>query len=245
MIVTGLVSLKIAKLMPIKGDLISKIVITKFLLRLTSLMNLFATAIAVSVMISSAAANIVFTSPVAGSIWYTNTPNFLTIVSDNPDEISATVRFNSNRECFTLSVLTNSTVPVVLPRELRSNNYLNIYAISNLYGTATTIVNVINPLCAAAVNACVNPYTNSCIKPCASVRRGCGYYASEINEAHQETCHSELVHIDHESVEAKALQALQEKAADELAEDILAFETITIAAKAITAKSTVPEIQQA
>lgn len=188
-------------------------------------MNFIATAIAVSAFISSAAANIVFTSPVAGSIWYTNTPNYLTITSDNVDEVSATVRFTSNCECFTLSVLTNSTVPVVLPRHLRSNNYLNIYAVSNLYGTATTIVNVINSLCVNAASTCITPYTDACATPCAPIRRGCGYYASELSQAHQETCHTELVHIAHDSEEAKALQALQDKAADELAEDILALES--------------------
>ena len=188
-------------------------------------MNIIATAIAISAFISSAAATISFASPLPGSIWYTGTTNYLSIVSDNPDEVSATVRFTNNRECFTLSVLTSSTVPIVLPRQLRSCNYLNIYAISNLYGTAATIVNVLDSLCVSPANTSVRPYVDICDKPCASVRRGCGYYASETSQAHQETCHSELVHIDHNSEEAKALQALQDKAAEELAEDILAIQS--------------------
>lgn len=194
-------------------------------------MNIIATAIAVSAFISSAAATISFASPLPGSIWYTGTPNYLSIVSDNPDEISATVRFTNNRECFSLSVLTSSTVPVVLPRQFRSCNYLNIYAVSNLYGTASTIVNVLDSLCVTPGNTSVSPYIDSCAKPCAYVRRGCGYYASESSHAHHETSHSELVHIHHDSEEAKALQAIQDKATEDLAEDILAIQSSSVASE--------------
>lgn len=180
-------------------------------------MNFFTAAVSVAAMISSAAAAISFTSPNYG-FWYTNAPNFMTITSTDASELYATVRFTSCNECFSLSVTTNTTVPVTLPRRFRSNNYLNLFAISNLYNTASTAVNVIDTLCVTAGNPCQKP----CGRKSRDSRRsrGCGYYAED-SQAQQEQ--SELVYIEHDSEEAKALQAQQEQAAADLAEDLLAI----------------------
>lgn len=181
-------------------------------------MNFFTAAVSVAALISSAAAAISFTSPNYG-FWYTNVPNFMTITSTDPSELYATVRFTSCDECFSLSVTTNTTVPVILPRRFRSTNYLNLYAISNLYNAASTSVNVIDSLCVTAGNPCAKP----CDRKSRSSRRGCGYYAED-SQAQKEQ--AELVYVEHDSEEAKAFQAQQEQAIADLAEDILAIQAV-------------------
>lgn len=182
-------------------------------------MNFVAIAVSAAALISSVAATISFTLPTPGSFWYTKTPNYMNILSDDPAEQYATVRFSSCRQCFSLTVATNTAVPIVLPRHLRSNNYLNLYAISNTFSTASTIVNVIDTLCVTAGNPCK--------KPCNWERRGgCGFYAQDSANAEQEVSQAELAYIAHDSDEAKALQAQQEQAVADLADDILAIESV-------------------
>ncbi len=181
-------------------------------------MNLLAAALSFAALISSISATITFQQPISGIFWYTNAPNFLQIVSTNAEERFATIRFSSCRECFSLSVLTNTTVPIVLPRRIRRDNMLNMYAISNQRNTAYAMVNVIDTLCVTAGNSCYDKL------PC-DRRRGCGPYAENAAEAQQEVNQAELVYIAYESDEAKALQAAQEQAAADLAADILALQS--------------------
>lgn len=180
-------------------------------------MNLIAIAVSAAALISSVAANISFSLPTAGSLWYTRTANYMNVQSDNSAEQYATVRLSACRECFSLTVATNVTVPVVLPRYFRSNNYLNLYAISNSGNTASTMVSVIDTLCVVPGNPCK--------KPCKWERRGCGYYAQDSANAEHDASQAELVYIAYGSDEAKALQAQQEQAAADLAEDIKAIES--------------------
>ena len=181
-------------------------------------MNLISIAISAAALISTVAAKISFSLPTSGSIWYTRTPNYMSIVSDNSAEQYATVRLSACRECFSLTVATNSTVPVVLPRHFRSNNYLNLYAISNSMNTASTMVSVIDTLCVVAGNPCK--------KPCKWERRGCGYYAQDSANAENDATQAELSYVAHDSSEAKAMQAQQEQAVADLAEDIISVESI-------------------
>ena len=180
-------------------------------------MNLLAAAISIAALISTVAAEISFALPQAG-FWYTKTPNFLNILSTNSEEKFATVRFSGRSDCFSLSVMTNTTVPVVLPRHIRRNNYVNLYAISNFYNTAWTTVNVIDTLCVTAGRSC---YDNL---PCER-RLGCGSYAENTANAQQDACQAELSYVDYNSEEAKSMRSEQEKAAADLAQDILAIES--------------------
>lgn len=184
-------------------------------------MNLIAIAISAAALISSVTANINFVLPTTGSLWFTRTVNYMNIVSDNAAEQYATVRLSSCRECFSLTVSTNATVPVVIPRHFRSINYINLYAISNSGNTANTMVSVIDTLCVVPGNPCKKP----CKKPCKWERRGCGYYGQDSVEAQQDASQAELVYISHDSDEAKAMQAEQEQAVADLDEDIKAIES--------------------
>lgn len=181
-------------------------------------MNLFAAALSIAALISSVAATITFQQPISGTFWYTKTPNFVQLISNNDQEKFATIRFSSCRECFSLTVATNTTVPIVLPRTIRRNNMLNLYAISNMRNTAYAMVNVIDTLCVTAGASCYDKL------PC-DRRRGCGYYAENSADSQQEANQAELVYIAYESAEAKALQAAQDQAAADLAADILAIES--------------------
>lgn len=181
-------------------------------------MNLIAIAVSAAALISSVAANISFALPTSGAIWYTRTPNYMSVISNNAAEQYATVRFSACRECFALTVATNTTVPIILPRHFRSNNYLNLFAVSNSMNTASTLVSVIDSLCIVPGNPCK--------KPCKwERRRGCGYYAQESANAENDASQAELVYVAHDSEEAKAMKAQQEQAAADLAEDILAIES--------------------
>ena len=180
-------------------------------------MNLIAAAISIAALISTVAADITFSLPYGGTFWYTKTPNYMNVMSNNAEERFATVRFSGCNQCFSLSVQTNTTVPVVLPRHIRRNNYLDLYAISNFYNTAWTSVNVIDTLCVTAGQSCYDKL------PCE--RRGCGYYAENNANAQQEACQAELAYVAYDSAEAKAMRAEQEQAVADLAQDIQAMES--------------------
>ena len=182
-------------------------------------MNLISAALSIAALVSSVSAAIVFVQPISGSYWYTKTPNYINLQSNNPEEKFATIRFSSCNQCFSLPVTTNTTIPIVLPRFIRRNNILNLYAISDQYNTAYTTVNVIDTLCATAGDSCYD-------KPACGRRGGCGLYAESSAEAQQEAnkAESELVYIAYESAEAKTLLSAQEQAVADLAADLLASE---------------------
>lgn len=181
-------------------------------------MNLIAAAISAAVLIGTVAADISFSLPYGGSYWYTKTPNYLNVLSTNVEENFATVRFSGDNQCFSLAIQTNSTVPVVLPRHIRRNTYLNLYAISNFRNTAWTAVNVIDTLCVTAGRSCYDKL------PCER-RTGCGYYAENSANLQQAACQSELAYVENGSAEAKAMQAEQEQAAADLAQDLKEMES--------------------
>lgn len=179
-------------------------------------MNLIAAAISIATLFSAVAAEISFKLPTGGTFWYTKVPNYLNIMSTNVEEKFATVRFSGCNECFSLSVMTNTTVPIVLPRYFRRSNYINLYAISNFRNTAWTTVNVIDTLCVTGGQSCYDKL------PC-DRRRGCGYYAENSANAQQEVCQAELAYVEYGSAEADAMRAEQEQAAADLTQDIQAL----------------------
>ena len=181
-------------------------------------MNLFTAAISIAALISAVAAEISFSLPLGGSFWYTKTPNYIKVMSNNAEERFATVRFSGCNQCFSLAVTTNTTVPVVIPRHLRRSNYLNLYAISNFSNTAWTTVNVIDTLCVTAGRSCYDKL------PC-DRKFGCGFYSENSADSQQEVCQSRLAYVQYDSAEAKAMQAQQEQASADLAQDIQAMES--------------------
>ena len=181
-------------------------------------MNFYALAFSVAAMFSSASALITFIAPSSGSFWYANVPNYLQINSDNSAETSATVRFSSCKQCFAMSVPVNTSMPVVIPRHIRDANFLNIYAVSNSFNTATSFVYVANNLPCAPCNA-----------PCGR-RSRCGrLYAEDGQEQADAACFAELKYVDADSEEAKEMAAEQEQAARDLAEDVAAVDAQLIA----------------
>jgi hypothetical protein len=172
-------------------------------------MNFFAVALAVAGFFSSAKALITISQPIAGSTWYTNVPNSLTIVSDNTAETYASVRISGCRDCFVVPMYTNTTVPVHIPRHLRENRGLYLYAVSNSGNYASSNVILANPFC------------NS---PCASAcGRRCGYYSEGAEESEVPTEPSELdtalTAVDPSSEEAQSALLAQEQAAEEVRAD--------------------------
>lgn len=176
-------------------------------------MNLIAVVLSVASFVSTISALITFEQPISGTYWYNNAPGFVNLVSDNAEEKFATIRFSSCRECFSLTVMTNSTVPIVLPRRMRRIDMLNMFAISNFRNTAYAMVNVIDTMCITAGDKI----------PCER-RRGCGPCSENASDASQEA-QAELAYISYESDEAKALQAAQDQAAADLAADLLAMQS--------------------
>lgn len=185
-------------------------------------MNLITAAISAAALIGAVVAEISFSLPYAGTFWYTQTPNYLNVLSTNSEERFATIRFSGCNECFALSVTTNTTVPVVIPRNIRRNTHLNLYAISNFQNTAWSSVNVIDTLCVTAGNSCYDKL------PCEGKRRrGCGYYAeNDVNSQQSASAsQSELAYVEYDSEEAKVMQSEQAQAAADLAQDIQEMES--------------------
>jgi hypothetical protein len=178
-------------------------------------MNFYALAFSVAALFSSASALISFVTPSSGAVWYAAVPNYMQIDSDNSLETSATVRFSSCRQCFSMSVPVNASIPVIIPRYIRDSNYLTIYAISNSLNTATNAVFVANNLPCAP-----------CATPCDRRSRGrCGrLYAEDGSEQADATCYAELKFVDDDSEEAKQMNQEQEQAARDLAEDVAAVD---------------------
>jgi len=168
-------------------------------------MNYLSLAMVMASLMSSAQGLITFSQPTYGSIWYTNFPNNLSLVSDNASEAFANVRISGCRDCFEIPVYTNQTIPVYVPRNLRESSGLNIYAVSNLENTATSGVILVNPF--ATSNCCRRSCRERCC-PCSEEGSASG------------AADAPLEAVDPSSTAGLLALASQEAASIEMFEDI-------------------------
>lgn len=191
-------------------------------------MNYLSLALVVTHLVSSAQALITFSAPVYGSVWYTSYPNSLTLVSDNPSEAYANVRISGCRDCFDIPVYTNQTTPIYIPRNLRDNTGLNIYATSNMGNTASTGVILVNPFAsqccgkASKGKACCesDSYGQSSCGKRPSCRNRCQLFGDEEAVAGAESTEAGMVAVDPISEDGKLALAAQEVASIQMFEDL-------------------------